>query len=246
METVFNKQFFKRSQVVWMLILLNVFTFAGTIVYLLYLNSIHKLPKADDISLEQTTILTIIQIFVYSSGIYFFLYSISKKSNPLAQLRLFGINKISKETWIDIGKIMVFVIALQQILILLAKYFSGENEVNILRVETINSPWKWVIAFVFLICTGVIAPILEEFLFRGILYGYLRHLFLNKTKANIINSIIFAILHFNPVNIIFTVVTTFLMTKEYEKEQNILVPIIIHSFSNIFVVLTIIFNSLMR
>jgi len=85
---------------------------------------------------------------------------------------------------------------------------------------------------VVLISTGLIAPIIEELMFRGIVYNELKKLF-SKMKSIILCSVIFAILHFTGVQIIYAFGFSFLLIFVYEKYKTIKAPIILHMTSNI-------------
>jgi len=56
-----------------------------------------------------------------------------------------------------------------------------------------------------ILSTGIIGPIFEEMLFRYIFYNRLKKKY-PITKAIIINSIIFGLIHINPINIIYAII----------------------------------------
>ncbi len=87
-----------------------------------------------------------------------------------------------------------------------------------------------------IICTGILGPILEEYLFRGIVYNKLKK-FNTKYNSMIITSLIFALLHNNYVNIIYAFLISLILTYVYEKYQTIKAPIIIHMVANTSVIL---------
>lgn len=83
-----------------------------------------------------------------------------------------------------------------------------------------------------IISSCLIGPIYEEIIFR---YIFLHKLlkFNNKNNSIIINSLIFAIIHINIRNIIFSFIISIIINVVYSKHHNILYPIIIHSFINL-------------
>ena len=79
-----------------------------------------------------------------------------------------------------------------------------------------------------LISSGIIGPILEELLFRGIVYNKLLT-FNNHKKAYIITSIMFSIMHFpNIITMIYTFILSFIMIYLYDKYKSLQAPIIFH------------------
>jgi len=85
------------------------------------------------------------------------------------------------------------------------------------------------ISFIYII---LIAPISEEFIFRGVI--------LNKGKkvipfmyANILQALLFGIMHFNIVQGIYAFVLGLVIGIVYEKRQSILVPIVLHMIFNL-------------
>jgi len=82
-----------------------------------------------------------------------------------------------------------------------------------------------------LICSGFIGPIIEELLFRGIIYNELKKKYKIMTSI-LITSIVFALIHGNIITIFYTFGLSFLLIYVYEKDKNILSPIILHVICN--------------
>ena len=80
--------------------------------------------------------------------------------------------------------------------------------------------------------TGIIGPIYEEILFRYLLYNRLKRSYKYK-KALLITTIIFALTHLNPIKILYAFILGLTFNYIYEKENNILAPILIHTSANI-------------
>ncbi len=92
-----------------------------------------------------------------------------------------------------------------------------------------------------IICSGVVGPIFEETLFRYSFINYLKKF--NSTKMSIIiSSIVFAICHTGITTIIYAFIIGLVNSYLYIKKKNILVPIVIHMSTNIFVNVLNIFN----
>lgn len=83
-----------------------------------------------------------------------------------------------------------------------------------------------------LISTGLIGPIIEELMFRGIIYNELKNKYSNM-KAILITTVFFAVIHFNIIQIIYTFALGFVLIFVYEKYKNIKAAITLHMASNI-------------
>ena len=83
-----------------------------------------------------------------------------------------------------------------------------------------------------LISTGLIGPIVEELMFRGIVYNELK-LKVSVMKAILLTTLFFAIFHFNILQMIYTFAVGFLFIFFYEKYKDIKAPIIFHMTLNI-------------
>lgn len=83
-----------------------------------------------------------------------------------------------------------------------------------------------------LISTGLIGPIIEELMFRGIIYTELKNKFSNM-KSILITTAFFALIHINIIQILYAFALGFILIYVYEKYKNIKAPIILHMASNI-------------
>ncbi|MDX8363295.1 MULTISPECIES: CPBP family intramembrane glutamic endopeptidase [Bacillaceae] len=88
----------------------------------------------------------------------------------------------------------------------------------------------------FIIVTSIIAPILEEIIFRKIIFGSLYKKY-NFWISALISSVIFALVHGEPEHILIYSSMGFTFAFLYVKTKRILVPIIAHVSMNTFVVL---------
>lgn len=105
--------------------------------------------------------------------------------------------------------------------------------------EVRPSPLVYVLFFIN-IC--ILAPIYEEMLFRGIL---LRRFTLrwSPQKSIIISSIIFGIIHLNPINIVFAFALGCVLGYAYLKTKNIVIPMLLHSFNNFLAYIQFVFTN---
>ena len=80
-------------------------------------------------------------------------------------------------------------------------------------------------------CIG--APLVEETLFRGLVYKRLRGI-MNVTPAMIISSVLFGIIHGNIVQFIYATLVGFICAYVYEKFKTLSAPVLVHASANIF------------
>lgn len=83
-----------------------------------------------------------------------------------------------------------------------------------------------------IIGTGLIGPIIEELMFRGIIYNELKNKY-PVMKSILITTIFFALIHANFVQIIYAFALGFILIYAYELTNNLKSSILIHMASNI-------------
>jgi membrane protease YdiL (CAAX protease family) len=88
-----------------------------------------------------------------------------------------------------------------------------------------------------LITIGMIAPICEEFLFRGLILDNLYRKY-NFWISNIFQAILFGIAHMNPFQFLYAIPIGLLLGWFYIKTKNLWVPISIHMFTNSIAILS--------
>jgi len=104
--------------------------------------------------------------------------------------------------------------------------FLKKNPLAMVQIRLPKQPFDIILFF---LVGGLIAPVAEEFFFRGILYGFLRRW--GAVFAIFSSTLIFTVAHPN-VSII-QITGGILFAVSYEKEKNLLVPIIIHTLGNL-------------
>jgi len=92
------------------------------------------------------------------------------------------------------------------------------------------------------LCSGIIGPIFEEFLFRYDLIRRIEKWFSNKWIIILVSSIIFGICHTGITTIIYATIIGIINSYIYMKDKDIIKPIIIHMSGNIFVNLLCSYN----
>lgn len=115
------------------------------------------------------------------------------------------------------------------------------NIENLLGIETGSENTQTILGVIdtfpiFILITSMIGPILEEIVFRKIIFGTLYKRF-NFLLAALISSIIFALAHMEPEHIILYSAMGFTFAFLYVKTKRIIVPIFAHVSMNTFVVL---------
>lgn len=83
-----------------------------------------------------------------------------------------------------------------------------------------------------MISVGIIGPILEEYMFRGVMYRDLKKQYSN-IKSILICTTIFALLHFTSIQMLYAFAFGFMLIFSYERYRNIAAPIILHMASNL-------------
>lgn len=87
-----------------------------------------------------------------------------------------------------------------------------------------------------ILTAGIMYPIIEELLFRGVFFRLLRKK-LTFVWAMIISSIIFGLYHGNLVQFVYAGIIGLLLAYFYEKYDSILVPIVSHMAMNLIVLI---------
>ncbi len=81
-----------------------------------------------------------------------------------------------------------------------------------------------------LLTTGILVPIMEEITFRYGLHQYIARS--NVTWAIIISSVVFGVMHGNPIQIAYATVMGVILALVYQKTKNLWYPMIIHMAVN--------------
>ena len=132
--------------------------------------------------------------------------------------------KKDKKTKINYFNLILLGIILSLIYNIFAYYFNF-----ILKSSLFDNNNNLVIT---LISTGLIGPVIEELMFRGIIYNELKSKYKNM-KAILITTIFFAIIHFNIIQTLYALAIGLILIFVYERYKNIKAPIILHMTSNI-------------
>lgn len=174
-----------------------------------------------------TSIYTNIVLFILCLGVVIYMMrvelTLERRAHPLSISTLVG--------WTVFGIILAWVG--QVVAALIETYVFGidpgsENTEAILELTRIN-PLLFIIP-------AIVGPILEELVFRKVIFGtfYKR---MNFLFAAMLSSVIFAILHLDFSHILIYTVIGFVFAFLYVKTKRIIVPIIVHMLMNTITVL---------
>lgn len=92
---------------------------------------------------------------------------------------------------------------------------------------------------------GILGPVAEEFLFRGVIYGKLRDVF-TVTQAGVISGAIFGIYHKNFMQGIYAAMFGILLAYIFEKTQTIWGAILMHMIFNLSAYFVLWFNRILQ
>ena len=87
-----------------------------------------------------------------------------------------------------------------------------------------------------IICAGILIPIVEEIIFRGLIFNRIKHQY-NFVAGLLISSLLFGIYHANIVQGIYATLLGIFLGFAYHKTKSILIPIFIHMGGNTFVLI---------
>lgn len=113
----------------------------------------------------------------------------------------------------------------------------GLNSLSILNIKSHN--------LIIMISFILLIPIIEELLFRGILFNYIEN---SKKGSNAVflSSFIYGIVHINFLQFIIYFCFGYAMAIIYRKTRSLLMPVLIHIIYNFMIILTLNFTTLTK
>ena len=84
------------------------------------------------------------------------------------------------------------------------------------------------------VSTLILAPLMEETVFRGMIYGYLRRAGAGFVAANLIQAVLFGVYHMNLIQGIYAALAGFLLGYLAHRYQSLIIPMVFHSAFNLF------------
>lgn len=189
-------------------------------------------------------------IFAYFNVIKISYYVSIISSNTLFVILILIIAYRSRLSFDDLGWRRVnFAAALKSVLIVLAAtwfviiaymitiYYAGITSSNTELVKLLQNPTGMSLAANILLI-AVVAPVVEETLFRGILLGSLRN-YMGEWTAIIISAIVFAALHLDTAGFFSKFALGIGLGYLYRKHQSIYPSMALHAINNLLAVLAV-------
>lgn len=88
-----------------------------------------------------------------------------------------------------------------------------------------------------LVLYGLISPLAEEIVFRGVIYNRLRRLY-NPTIGIVVSGVLFGVFHGNPVQGVYGACLGVMMAYLYERSGSLRIPFLFHAVANLAVYIT--------
>ncbi|MCB1082636.1 MAG: CPBP family intramembrane metalloprotease, partial [Chlamydiia bacterium] len=183
-------------------------------------------------------------------------YSFLQKKEVLAAVWIHPDKRTATHALKDVGLgiatlrlVFPIVVGLSQIVETIVFILSGYSPLDQLAIRflkmTKESPYLLALALFSIL---IAAPIIEEFVFRGILYTYLRNK-LKRKKALLLSSLIFAAFHFsldqglsNISLLVSLFILAYFLAFLYERQRSLIAPIALHMTFNSISVIRILLN----
>ena len=169
--------------------------------------------------------------FAMPIAILFILWRMKKRKIPISTLGSLDIQK--KPLFISILFLAAFLLA-EELYFYLLGIEMPESFIEFLLAEPI---------FLSFISVVIVAPLLEEFLFRGFLYSQLKVSFLKEWGAVALSSLVWTALHFQyEIGILFFLFLFGLFLGYFRiKYNSLLIPVALHMINNLVAFLLIIY-----
>ena len=191
-------------------------------VNMTYIGSVEMYPIRDNL----------VGFFAMPVAIFFILWRMKKRKIPLSELGSLEIQ--TKPLFLSIFLLAAFLL-LEEFYFYVLGIEMPESFIEFMLAEPI------LLGFISVV---VVAPIIEEFLFRGFLYSQLRRSFLKDWGAVAVSSLVWTAIHFQyEVGILFFLFLFGLFLGYFRiKYNSLLIPVALHALNNLIAfILTIYF-----
>ena len=192
------------------------------VVNMTYIGSVEMYPIRDNL----------VGFFAMPVAIFFILWRMKKRKIPLSELGSLEIQR--KPLFLSIFLLAAFLL-LEEFYFYVLGIEMPESFIEFMLAEPI------LLGFISVV---VVAPIIEEFLFRGFLYSQLRRSFLKDWGAVAVSSLVWTAIHFQyEVGILFFLFLFGLFLGYFRiKYNSLLIPVALHALNNLIAfILTIYF-----
>ena len=190
-------------------------------VNMAYIGSVEMYPIRDNL----------VGFFAMPVAIFFILWRMRKRKIPLSELGSLEIQR--KPLFLSIFLLAVFLL-LEEFYFYVLGIEMPESFIEFMLAEPI------LLGFISVV---VVAPIIEEFLFRGFLYSQLRRSFLRDWGAMAVSSLVWTAIHFQyEVGILFFLFLFGLFLGYFRiKYNSLLIPVALHALNNLIAFMLIIY-----
>ena len=190
-------------------------------VNMIYIGEVEMYPVMDNL----------VGFFAMPIAIFFILWRMKKRNIPVSSIGSLEIQR--KPLFISIFLLGAFLI-LEELYFYLLGIDMPESFIEFMLAEPI------LLGF---ISAVVVAPIIEEFLFRGFLYSQLQRSFLGNWGAISVSSLVWTAIHFQyEIGILFFLFLFGLFLGYFRiKYNSLLIPVVLHALNNLLSFLLIIY-----
>ena len=190
-------------------------------VNMTYIGSVEMYPIRDNL----------VGFFAMPVAIFFILWRMKKRKIPLSELGSLEIQ--TKPLFLSIFLLAAFLL-LEEFYFYVLGIEMPESFIEFMLAEPI------LLGFISVV---VVAPIIEEFLFRGFLYSQLRRSFLKDWGAVAVSSLVWTAIHFQyEVGILFFLFLFGLFLGYFRiKYNSLLIPVALHALNNLIAFILIIY-----
>ena len=143
-------------------------------------------------------------------------------------LHVLGLEKKSTLSGCKTGLIWSAGFAAAAGLLFLGLFMVGQNPLAIIRSPL---PAESSQRALFFFVGGILAPVAEEVIFRGLIFGYLRRW--GAAAAILISTALFAAIHLGPTIPATQIVGGIVFAVAYHKSRSLMAPIVIHMLGNL-------------
>ena len=189
-------------------------------VNMTYIGAVEMYPIRDNL----------VGFFAMPIAIFFILWRMKKRKIPVSELGSLEIQR--KPLFLSIFLLAAFLL-LEELYFYILGIEMPESFIEFILAEPIFS----------FISVVLVAPVIEEFLFRGFLYSQLRRSFLKEWGAIVVSSLVWTAIHFQyEIGILFFLFLFGLFLGYFRiKYNSLLIPIALHAINNLLSFLLVIY-----
>lgn len=171
----------------------------------------------NDITIDEITSNYILIPYIIIFVLFTFIFDKKYKTNKLKEEKL-SIKNISLIMLLGILMITIYNITMSKINEIVLFTTFSVKDINILQ---------------YILLTVLVGPILEELLFRGIIFNEYKK-FNPQMRSILLTSFLFAFMHTTIIQVLYAFALSFILIYVHQKYKTILAPIILHITSNLF------------